>query len=159
MGRPAGSKNRQGAQKPGRKTGQVRLKSLQMTDGEIMDAKYAILKALSAGQARTISEAARLINIDPVKVYFWGESDPDFRDAVKSIRQVIADELEDKLNESKNFIPWMFLLKAYRPEYKDKYVFDTNSGNMEKLLNEIREAGKKKEEPLPAKEVYITEES
>ena len=141
-GRPKGSPNRPGSQKPGRKTGQHRMPT--MTDDEILDSKYKIIELLLEGKAVTISDAARQLELSPAQVYSWGKTDPDFTAAIKSVREVVADDLEVKLRTHNNFIPQMFALKAYRPEFRDNARIDYVDSKLGEILNELKQAGQKK---------------
>ena len=121
-----------------------------MSTEEIMDTKHKILELLSSGDATTISEAARSINVEPHKVYTWGRSDPDFREAVTAAREVVADDIEKRLQNHPNFIPLMFLLKAYRPEFRENYRYGGTDSKLEEILGEL--SRKAQEEPLPTPE-------
>ena len=163
MGRPKGAKNRLYPghpdydvvkNKPGRKPGGTLLSRTmpKLKDDEILSAKVKILESLSSGAAVTLSAAARLAGLDPVRVYFWGQSDPDFQEMTHLAREVRADMLEKKLEESGNFIPWMFLLKGDRPKYRDNYrapIEDSKTKEIMERLLELAKSGSKKSEPEP----------
>jgi len=117
-----------------------------ITAQEQVDVKFAILDKLTKGEAKTISEAARQLEISPQRVYSWGKSDPDFREAVSATREVVADELEERLRSHGNFIPLMFLLKAYRPEFRENYRFDGVNSKMDEILAELSRKAKQPEE-------------
>jgi len=142
MPRPKGSPNRlkpgdPNYKKPGRKSGATSLP--QHTDEQVLDYKYQILKLMSEGKAKTLSEACRLIGVDPVRVYAWGNTDRDFQQMVRLTREVIADDIEASFTTHANFIPQMMLLKSYRPMFRDTYKFDIRNERLEKLLGELRE--------------------
>ncbi len=111
---------------------------------------------LSKGECETISDAARKMGVDPTRVYAWSTNDPDFQNMVKAARQVVADDIEKHLRHHKNFIPLMFLLKAYRPEFKESFKLDIVDSKMSEILEELRKAGKPETEKPNADEGTTT---
>jgi len=158
-GRPPGAKNKlqpgdpnydPEKNKPGRKQGKHRI--FQFTDQEIVETKYKVLNLLATGVCTTIADACRAISVDPVRLYSWALTDPDFKEAVKAVRQVIADDIEKDLRTHANFIPKMFILKAYRPEFKENAKITVDDSKLSEILAELREAGAKQEETTKVKE-------
>jgi len=153
-GRPPGSKNRlmpgdvgydPTKNKPGRKARGSFMPRL--SDESILKYKTQILELLSSEEVTTVSEAARILKLNPAKVHNWASNDKDFQEMIKLTREVIADDIEKRLRDSKHFIPQMFLLKAYRPMFRENYKLDLGSSKMEELLMELKKLGQKKESP------------
>jgi len=153
-GRPKGGHNRPDSKKVGRKPGRSKLP--QMSSAEMVDAKYRVLDIMQRGMAKTIADAARIAGFEPHLVYKWAFDDKDFLQMMKLTREIVADDLESKLQRHGNFIPLMFLLKAYRPMFRDNYKIDIGTDKMEELLSELREAGSRK---VPKIEVTKVEEN
>lgn len=155
-GRPEGSKPRLkkgdcGYRAPGRKPGGSSiLKRLgKFTDEQILDLKYEILKLMTEGGCATVTEACKVLKLNPALVYSWSQNDPDFKSMVRMTHEVAADELEAKFRTHPNFIPGMMLLKGYRPQFRDNYKEPPSSLDLMKLLEELRNLGNKKESGEP----------
>lgn len=144
MARTKGSRNKYPSK---RLVNKGRMPTITME--EQFDQKHKIIQLLCDGTAQTISDAARQCGLKPVNVWHWGRTDPDFKDALYAAQEVLADTLERKLTDSHNFIPWMFLLKKIRPEYKDNYRFDGTSSKMQEILEELSKLSKEPKQ-LPA---------
>ncbi len=142
MVRPKGSKNAPGTKKPGRKPQMLETVPLE----EVLAGKVKILQVLADGEAMTISDAARKCGIKPTQAWKWVSRDKDFHGLIDACRQVFADDLEQGLRTNKHFIPQMMMLKGYRPMFRDSYKFDFSTEPLEKLLREIKDLKKPKEE-------------
>jgi len=144
-----------GYKAPGRKAGSTRLP--QFTDAEILDYKVEVLQLLATGEVHTISDAARKLGIDPTRVHAWAYNDKDFQEMLRLSHEVVADNIETRLQESKHFIPLIFLLKGYRPMFRDSYKFDVSNEALEKLLGELRELKEPKVEVITPLEDDVIE--
>lgn len=92
-----------------------------------------------SGRTSTLSKAAEIAGYRSAQAYHWSQDDPDFKVALELADEILADSIEQKLIDSPNFIPQMFLLKAIRPKYRDNYrTFETNS-KLEELLTRLRD--------------------
>lgn len=160
MGRPKGSSPRLrkgdiGYRAPGRKPkGSSMVQRLgKFTDEQILDYKYEILKLMTEGGCATVTEACKVLKLNPALVYNWSQSDPEFKGMVKMTHEVAADELEATFRKHANFIPGMMLLKGYRPEFRDSYKEAPSTAKLETLLEELKALGNSKEpaEPKEAK--------
>ncbi len=163
MGRTKGSPNKKKPGDkdyiaPGRKAGQISVASRlpQMTDTEILDYKVKILEILSQGQAevdgkvipiKTFSDACRYLGLKPQNVYRWTTSDKDFQELLKTVYEVIADDLEHEFltNKEHYYLPKMMLLKGIRPMYRDQFKVEHNSDKLEQMLLELKKLGEPKE--------------
>jgi len=157
-GRPKGGHNRPGTKKTGRKLGRSSI--AQMPAEAVLDYKYKILDVINRGLARTISEAARKVGVTPVQAYNWADNDIEFKEAIRQVREVIADELEEKLRNHANFIPLMFILKGYRPMFRDNYKIDIGSSKLEELLGELKNLSEREisiEQPSQVVDVEVVE--
>jgi len=130
--------------KPGRKHGSTALERVmpKLRDDEILEAKVEILRLISSGEANTLAGAARLAGLNPLRVHAWSNSDPDFQQMAYLAREVRADKLEEKLETCGNFIAWMFLLKAQRPQYRDNYRRPQEDSKAQELLGKLLELAK-----------------
>ena len=161
MGRPPGSPNRAGGQKPGRKPGSSQRPHLK--DAEIIDAKIKVLALLENGAAKHLTECADILGLSRTQMYFWKQSDTQWAKEIELTDQITADRLEKEIEqaivEGKAIsMPYVtariFRLKALRPEkYKENYKFEVTDANMKQLLTDLRNLGKsepKKEAEKPS---------
>ncbi len=156
MGRPQGSLNKPGGKKPGRKTGQTRYFQ-RISDAQRLVHKKEILEELLEGRAFTLTQAAKNVGVDPIAAWSWSENDKDFGSAIRSAREVRADGLEDTLAISKNIIAQIFLLKGYRPMFRDSYKVEHSSPKLEEWLKELKEARKEPAQlPAPSPELIVS---
>jgi len=137
MARPKGSKNKPGSRKPGRKENSTSIPK-QFTDNEIIEYKVLILQMMVDGKAQTVTSACRTLGIPPTRGHGWLKGDPDFKELVEMVGQVIADEIEEDFRVHGHFIPRMMLLKRYRPEFRETYKFDIKNDKLEELLERLR---------------------
>lgn len=141
MPRHSDSTVKPGAKKPGAKPGKSKVSKLKPE--QIIEKKVEILDLLSNGQAGTLTEAAKIIGVRPVQVYHWNQTDKDFQEMVKLVREVKADEIETYLRGNKNLVAQIFLLKGYRPMFRDSYrVVEIRDEKTKELLEELRKLGK-----------------
>ena len=148
IGRPVGAKSKPGALKTGRKPGQssVATRLSRMTDAEYLDAKVDLLKLMIGeltGEPMTLSAAARTLKLNPVNVHRWGQTDPDFQEAVRLTRKVVAEDIEAEFRKHPNFIPKMMLLKGYEPMFRDTFKMERTNENLEKMIAELKRLGQK----------------
>lgn len=157
MGRPKGSKSKPGSKTPGPKAGHTAIerKLPTWTTARILDTKVKILELLSAGAAevdgevkpiRTVSDAARVLGIEPFRVWNWCKSDKDFQEYIKDAQEVIADDLESGFLAGRNDIPKMMLLKGIRPKYRDNFREEPVSTNFVQLIAELKQLGQEVKE-------------
>jgi len=135
VGRPKGSKNREGTKKVGRKPRQPLM--AKATPEEVLFYKSQILDVLARGEYMTLADAARKFGIEPIRVHWWARDDKDFQEMVKLAREVAADDLERELAQHANFIPKMMILKGYRPMFRDNFKGIVISDKLENLLVEL----------------------
>jgi len=128
--------------KPGRKPGATKI-ARRMNDDKILDSKVRLLELMSSGECRTLSSAAEKLGLNPTRVHWWAQDDPEFKEMVKLAREVAADKIEEEFQEHKNFIPKMMLLKGYRPMFRDSYRTETTDSRLYELLQELRELGRR----------------
>jgi len=144
MGRPPGSPNKPGGQKPGRKPKSSCLP--HFSDAYILKYKVQILELMTSGNILTLTEAARQLGIPPIRVHAWTASDKDFGELVKLTREVRADELEEELSRHANFIPKMMILKGYRPMFREGFKVTVTDDKTRELLEELKKLAVTKEE-------------
>lgn len=136
-GRPKGSKSHVNNKTPGvSKLGEYKVLPPSM----IHDLKVKILGMLESGEAETLTEAADKLGVSAVKVHDWTSRDKNFKDMLNLVDEVIADRIEKELYHHANFIPKMFVLKAKRPEYNEKFRLDVTNPRLEDLLSELNKA-------------------
>ena len=76
--------------------------------------KAAMISALEKGLG-IVTTAAKIVGIERSTHYFWMESDPEYREAVKALDNVVLDFAESKLHklvEELNPTAVIFLLKT-----------------------------------------------
>jgi hypothetical protein len=115
----------------------------KMTDRQILDAKVEILRLLSDGFCRTITEACEKLNLKPARVYDWAATDKDFKSLLEAIDEVTADRLESEFLHGGSFIPKMMILKGLRPKYRENYREVQSTEKMEQMLVELKKLGQK----------------
>ena len=112
--------------------------------------KAEILDLIDQGEVTTLTEAARKLEISPSRTYRWSKTDEEWRKQVYEAREIVADELEKLLRDSKNVVAWIFLLKGLRPEmYRDNYRFEVKDERTKELLEELKKLGQQPQEALP----------
>lgn len=85
----------------------------------------------------TIYVAASRTGINKVTVYRWRDSDPAFAEAMDDAEEDSTDALETCMYErakEKDTIAGIFLLKGYRPKFRDRVTVD-----LAVLANEVEE--------------------
>jgi hypothetical protein len=142
--------------KPGRKPNAEKFNEL-FHDHDIITHKLKLLELLSSGVCMNITAAARKLGLNPVRVRYWAEHDPDFKEMLRLAHEVYADTLEEKLatwttGSGSTPIPIMMILKGLRQQYKDSYKPDINHSALEKILKELQEIAKRQQlEAEPSK--------
>jgi hypothetical protein len=136
----------------------------RLSTKEILDAKEKIILLLEQGQARTFSEAAELAGVSPARAHAWAIRDEEWGSVVREARKVLADRSAAKLFDNNNVIGHIFLAKANNPGlYRDDAAVPVSSEPVRKLLEELREAAKRPDEPKTdaksAKEVLADEKN
>ncbi len=139
MARTKGAKNKRKMFKP--------IDEHKYTDEEIFFAKQNIMDMLMKGEASSIADAARKMNIHPARAHDWCRCDKDFQALLRECKEVFADDLEVELRHHPNFIPKMMILKGYRPEFRDNARLDVKSDGLEKLIKELKEINEKQAAP------------
>ena len=92
--------------------------------------KVAFVEAL--GSHLTLENTARAVGVSRRQILDWRKEDPEFQAAIDRARESALDKLEDKayevaLNESGKYfekdslLNRFFLLKGYRPQFKDAW--------------------------------------
>jgi hypothetical protein len=87
--------------------------------------KRAFIAALV--ETHTVYVAAHRAGVNKVTAYRWYESDPDFAKAWEEALEDSTDELESCLYErakEKDTLAAIFLLKGYRPKFRDRVTID-----------------------------------
>lgn len=139
MPRPKGSKNRPGSRKPGPRPGNIT--EFKAQSDQYRPLKTAALDLIESEEASNLTQAAKILNVQPTLLYKLEAGDPYWAEQVKIAKNIVADKLEDKIDNFNNVVGWIFRLKMLRPEYRDSYKFDVNSTKLEQLLKELREIG------------------
>ena len=125
MTRHKGSKNKPGYKKPGKKTGSLMLEGKTVNPQLLDTFKEELLSLMEVGECHTVSQAAERMGIPARFVWRMAFKDQDFgvliRQAQIVLRQIKADKLEQEIADSGNIIGKIFLLKGYRPEFRDNY--------------------------------------
>lgn len=121
------------------------------TPEEIKLNKLKIINLLMTGKAYNITDACEQAGILPQLAFGWAKRDETFAAIIQNVHEVVADELEKELREYDHFIPKMFLLKAYRPEFRDNHKVNVTSETLELLLKELKEANQRAIEANSAK--------
>lgn len=145
MARPSGSPNRKKPgdpdyKKPGRKPGSSKLTE-QMTDAQILTVKRKVLDLMEERVVDNLSQASEHTGVPKFKLYRWRAEDTLWSKQLAQIDQVIADELEEKLNHVTT-VPQttaiIFRLKKLRPEYRDNFKLEVVDSKMMDLLTELK---------------------
>lgn len=143
-GKKVGMVDRPGIVRKNKGATQVSRVVPRMTDAQILDAKVEILRLLSDGLALNITEAARKLNLLPARVYTWAKTDPDFKELIKAVDEVIADQIESDFLKGRNDVPKMMLLKGKRPQqYRDNFKIEYSTEKVESYLKELKELAQK----------------
>ncbi len=117
-----------------------------MTPTQILDAKAEILRMLSDGLARTITEACNKLGLMPARVYSWAKYDKDFKELLDACYEVVADKIETDFVNGRNDIPKMMVLKGIRPKYRDNFRVEYSTQKVEEFLAELKKLSAKKQE-------------
>ena len=156
MGRPKGSPNKPGYQKPGRKPHSTEIPA-HFTDKQIIAYKEQILELLESELVNNLAEAADLLGIPKIRVYQWSSVDKEWASLVHVADKIRVARLEADLDRMNNPVARIFRLKKLDPSYRDTYRVQLQDPQVEKLLQELRNLGKstqpevveeKEEQPL-----------
>jgi len=152
LGRPKGSRNNPGAGKPGPKPALFKAKSVY-SPGQIAEWKAQVVTMFDEGVIETLTEGARILALRPSVLYGWMTFDHEWTAQIRQAKEAIADRIEKNLLDSTNPNAQMFLLKGYRPQFRDNFKLNVTSEALEKLLEELKSlAGR----PEPAQIVEST---
>jgi len=139
MPRPKGVKNRPGYKKPGPK---LNYYLPTMEASKALEYKREIVRMLGLGEVHTLTEAAEKLCISPNLPHTWAKNDMEFRQLIAVTKQVLGDKIEKELIESENVVAKIFLLKGYKPEFRDNAKVLITDNRVVELLEEIKRAGK-----------------
>jgi hypothetical protein len=97
-------------------------------------------------QTRRLDMAAKMVGISPTTPYRWKAQDSQFKEDLEACYEVIGDHYLGKLETQaeKNIIGHMFLVKRYKPEFRDKVEsvqVNTEIRLAIGLIQELRQAG------------------
>lgn len=145
MVRPIGSKSRPGAQKSGPKPKSAKIVEILTTE-EILQVKQAILELIEAEEADNITEACEILGFPKLKAFYYSFDDKEWANQIRQAQQIKADRLEADLDAMNNPVARIFRLKKLRHEYRDTYKFDLTNESLEKLLRELKELAKPKQD-------------
>jgi hypothetical protein len=120
----------------------------KMTEAQILDAKVEILRLLSDGLARNVTEACNRLHIPATKVHRWCKTDKDFGQLLDAVYEVTADNIETGFLNGKNDIPKMMMLKGIRPQYRENFKVDLSTEKVEQMLKDLKDLSIKKAEPV-----------
>lgn len=98
-----------------------------------IERKNAFIQGLI--DTHTVFRAARIAGISKKTAYLWAEADPQFEQAWQDALESSSDDLETCMYErakQKDTLAGIFLLKKYRPEFRDKVSLDV-SGVQEQI--------------------------
>jgi hypothetical protein len=110
--------------------------------------KHQILDLFEEGRITTLSEAAHILDLSKYAVYHWAFRDVDFGEALKIAKEIVADRIEVQLLECDKMAQVtarIFLLNGLRPGIYKGTKIEVDSPKLQKLLTDIREAGKANE--------------
>lgn len=90
----------------------------------------------------TVFRAATIAGISKKTAYLWAEADPAFNEAWVEALESSSDELESCMFErakEKDTLAGIFLLKKYRPEFRDRVMVDLGEvqGQIEQLIDKL----------------------
>lgn len=90
----------------------------------------------------TVFRAATIAGISKKTAYLWAEADPAFAEAWQEALESSSDELESCMYErakEKDTLAGIFLLKKYRPEFRDRVTVDLGEvqGQIEQLIDKL----------------------
>jgi len=116
--------------------------------------KRNVLDLFETTMCTTLSEAATKLGLSKYKVYKWKRDDSEFVAELQIAKELVADQLEQELLKAEKMAEVtarIFLLNGLRPgTYKGTNISIENP-RLEKLLEEITKAGKKrKDAPAPS---------
>lgn len=114
-----------------------------LTPDEILTCKIRILELLEQGKARTVTEACEVLQIPAIRAHGWARTDKEFAESVQLAREIVADQVEANLIGNRNVIAQIFLLKGYRPKFRDNYKAELDNPNLLKLLEELKAIGQR----------------
>ncbi len=146
LGRPKGSHDKPNSPRAQKKLPTSRSR-FRLTEAEYTDIKFKIISELESGQVETVTEAAENIGVNPTVAYRIMKSDPDFGEAVKAAREIVADKIEKELIGNSNVIAKIFLLKGYRPMFRDTFKVEQHNPKLEEWLAELRAARERDQQP------------
>lgn len=98
-----------------------------------IERKNAFIQGLI--DTHTVFRAATIAGISKKTAYLWAEADPQFAEAWQDALESSSDDLETCMYErakQKDTLAGIFLLKKYRPEFRDKVSVDL-SGVQEQI--------------------------
>jgi transposase-like protein len=152
MSRPKGVSNRPGYKKPGPKPSYYLPK---MDAQKAIELKQEIVRMLGRGEAKTLTEAAEAVGISPSLAHQWAKKDEEFRELLGVTKQVLGDRIERELIDSPNVVAKIFLLKGYKPEFRDNAKVIVTDSRITELLEELKKAGQPTitVEPVEVKEL------
>ncbi len=140
-GRPKGTKDRPGLKRIRRSSLMKAEFKRPLSPDDIIAYKIKVLEFLTDGQARTLSSAATMAGLPASRVHHWAREDKDFEEAINLAREIVADKIEDYLIDNKNPIVQIFLLKGYRPMFRENFKIDIRNPKLEELLLELKAIG------------------
>ncbi len=115
---------------------------LPPTPAELIVAiKEAALDLIDQGKCETLAEVAAALDVSPTLLYTWQSRDPEWGSQIKHARQIIADRIEKILIHSDSPQALMFLLKGYRPEFRDNFRVELRDDKTAALLEELKALG------------------
>jgi len=124
-----------------------------MSSEQIRNAKHKIIELFDARKVDNLSQAADIMNLSKMRLYSWKYRDPDWAKMLAQAEQLVADELEAKLNFVKN-VPEctaiIFRLKKIRPEYRDTWKFGIIDSKVIEHLEKLQELAKQEPKKEPA---------
>jgi len=162
MGRPAGSRNKPGSLKPGRRKGCTSPILPQYKDEEIRQFKAQINELFEKGEVENLSQAADRIGVSKMRAYSWLKADAQWAEDIKLGLEVVADKYEEELLKPELKKPQVtaliFMLNGMRPEkYRDSYKLVAPNLKLEALLAKLVKAKGESPKIIEAEVIPIEE--
>ena len=115
-------------------------------DSPEYDDKRKVLDLFETTNVTTLSEAAEKLNFSKYRVYKWKRNDSEFAQELQIAKELVADRLEQELLTCEKYheaFARIFLLNGLRPNVYKHNKFVIENPKFEKLLQDIKKAGKK----------------
>lgn len=127
----------------GRPEGCLLVEKRYLSKEELDNFKQELLQLMELGTCLTISEACKKVGVPSNIIWRLAKQDPQWKllvDQARTVfRELAADQLEEEIRKNPNIIGKIFLLKGYRPEFKDNYRPINTDTKQRELLERLKE--------------------